>query len=167
MSIIGSARFPGPLMPFHSLLSELSLDDRLTIARFTSSLKYTPFINNKTSVTISSKGEEDYELRLGFLSYDFGDHPTSHLIYGLFARPTSLYSAFQNVSLYVYSYGKSNDTSLYRRYIAEQADKFLDVVSYTFAQTAQTMREDRLDVLLEMQLHTLGNLNYSQELSKF
>ena len=99
-------------------------------------------------------------LRLGFLSYDFNDHPTTHLVEGLFAaiRAGQLRGEvlYEGVELFVYSYGK-DDESEYRRRVIELAHLFRDVVTMSYFEVATAIRADGVDVLFDMQVHTMGN----------
>jgi hypothetical protein len=79
-------------------------------------------------------------LRLGFISFDFNDHPTAHLVEGIFAYTRQIYSDMNRkdncdqissiddnmkcdtstnsqyynvIELYIYNYGK-NDNSVFR-----------------------------------------------------
>lgn len=84
------------------------------------------------------KNKHSKTLRLGFISFDFNDHPTAHLVEGIFAYTRQIYSdmnrndncdqissiddsmkcdtnsQYNNViELYIYNYGK-NDNSVFR-----------------------------------------------------
>ena len=59
-------------------------------------------------------------LRLGYLSYDFNDHPTAHMIEGLIKHHRR-----HRVDGTAYSYGK-HDNSVYRERIEREMDHFVD-----------------------------------------
>lgn len=102
-------------------------------------------------------------MRLGFLSFDFNDHPTSQLLEGFFAVVQN-YSAscsstpnlFCDVQLYAYNYGK-NDNSSYRRRLVELADHFLDTAEKSFEEIEGMIRSHDIDILFDMQVHTKSN----------
>jgi predicted O-linked N-acetylglucosamine transferase (SPINDLY family) len=116
------------MLPFDTLLLPVSLQTRLLIAysasmHISASSSSPPIsrdVNGSTPLaTLSSSGRR--LLRVGLTSYDFNDHPTSHLVEGIFQvlhqrfhHPTTgAAAAQQKYQLIVFSYGK-NDGSTYR-----------------------------------------------------
>jgi hypothetical protein len=85
----------GPLLPFDSLLNEVSLPHRLLIARAYSNhlLRSLPTTTgpttNATATTtrytdINTRSITKPKMKIGFISCDFNDHPTAHLVEGIF-----------------------------------------------------------------------------------
>ena len=223
--------FLGPLLPFDTLMMPLSPFIRLEIATATSlSYLYQPYkskskdkehspehssehssghpseYSTEHSLGYSTEHSLEYRkregvLRLGFISYDFTDHPTAHLIEAIFliiaaaaqkgcninnydigsnnssnSSSNSIYvdvanqqhnrttttqsecktSLFRSVELIVFSYGK-DDNSRYRQSIQALAHKFVDIVLMSFHDAAEVIRTEEIDILLDLQIHTLGS----------
>lgn len=223
--------FLGPLLPFDTLMMPLSPSIRLEIATATSlSYLYQPYQSKSndeehspehssghpseypTEHSLGYSTEHSLEhsledrkregvLRLGFISYDFTDHPTAHLIEAIFliiaaaqkgcninnydigSNNNSSYSSsysiyvdvanqqhnhttttqsecktslFRSVELIVFSYGK-DDNSRYRQSIQALAHKFVDIVQMSFHDAAEVIRTEEIDILLDLQIHTLGS----------
>lgn len=156
----GGAVFEGGLMPFDSLLEELPLSTRLVIAESTSRSVVAARINRDLNATatphlsVDSNSTNPRPLRLGFISFDFNNHPTAHLAEGIY-RFIRGHTSFQPVRLFTYSYGK-NDNSFYRRSIQQLSHRFVDIAELSHDAAAQVIAADEIDILLEMQVHTLG-----------
>ncbi|MEI8366310.1 MAG: tetratricopeptide repeat protein [Parachlamydiaceae bacterium] len=84
------------------------------------------------------------KLTIGYLSYDFQDHATAHLMMGLFRLHNK-----KRFNINVYSYGP-DDQSDYRRQIAENSTKFVDVAALTDAEVAQRIFDDGVDILVDL-----------------
>lgn len=134
---------------------------------------------NKLPVGVSQKLHCSRKLRLGFISFDFNDHPTAHLIDAIFhvvrsfqgnddnsdfssnitvagpANHSNTIHSMQNVELIIFSYGK-DDNSQYRARLQRMAHVFIDVVNYSFQQATEAIRAQQIDILLDLQIHTLG-----------
>ncbi len=159
-SITAQRPFEGPLLPFDTLLLPISLAERLLVATAASSV----YLTAEQAGTAAEFGThaESRALRLGFSSYDFNNHPTAHLVEGIFSeahrlRPECPSSSRRcSVELFVYSYG-FDDNSTYRRSLQSKAHRFVDVSALAHREAAELMRGDRLDVLLDLQMHTLGH----------
>ena len=136
------------LLPFDTLLLPLSLEEKYLVAHC-HSLQIQPaaFLPNQqqdeSDVTghhhrhrpgsSSLKSSRINELRIGFLSYDFNDHPTAHLVEGIFQlvkrwRENQLFSAFRNIKFIIFSYGK-DDSSEYRHRL-QQVGAYLASLFY-------------------------------------
>eukprot|EP00768_Dysnectes_brevis_P003605 gnl/Dysnectes_brevis/2564_a3088_1084.p1 GENE.gnl/Dysnectes_brevis/2564_a3088_1084~~gnl/Dysnectes_brevis/2564_a3088_1084.p1 ORF type:complete len:1094 (+),score=293.61 gnl/Dysnectes_brevis/2564_a3088_1084:42-3284(+) len=92
----------------------------------------------------------DSPLRIGFVSNDFGDHPTSHLLeeaFRLFDRRRT------RVHLYAIN---PDDGSAMRRSLIEGADVFVDLHGRTAVQVARHIYEDRVQVLVTLMGHGQG-----------
>ena len=123
-------------------------------------------------------------LRIGYLSFDFNEHPTAHLVEGLFVhhknsevsiisdeaaarrRPVSFNAssapkalAFQRVvprfQALALSYGK-HDNSTYRAAVQENSHTFVDLVEKGHLEATDAIRRTGTHILLDLQGHTLG-----------
>lgn len=151
--------FLGPLLPFDTLLFHVSLSDKLSIARAAAFTHEYAAQSYKFDLEQSETHSD--ALKIGMISYDFNDHPTTRLIEGIFriVRNFQLNSPnymFKSVLLFVYSYGK-DDNSSYRVTLETLAHRFYNIANFSHQQSATLIMKDKLDILLEMQLHTLGN----------
>ena len=89
--------------------------------------------------------------RLGFLSYDFHEHPVSQLLVDSFEKLDR--EAFE---LVLYSSGRE-DGSVLRQRLIKAACSFVDIRGMSDAQAAQRVRDDGIDVLVDLQGHTRGH----------
>jgi len=93
----------------------------------------------------------DGTLRIGYLGNDFVDHPVGQLVAGLLARHDR--SRF-HVS--AYSWGP-DDSSATRRRIVAGVDTFVDIGSLDHAAAARRIRDDGIDILIDLKGHTQGH----------
>jgi hypothetical protein len=63
---------------------------------------------------------------------------------------------FQNIETIIYNYGK-NDNSLYRQRLEKLPDKFIDFAFLSHIESINIIKKEKLDILLDLQVHTLGN----------
>jgi protein O-GlcNAc transferase len=82
-------------------------------------------------------------IRIGYVSPNFRNHPTSHLMVRLFELHDH-----ERFEVFVYSQGKK-DGSDYRRRIEQACDHFIDVSTATTAQTAERIAGDGIDILVD------------------
>ena len=89
--------------------------------------------------------------RLGWLSYDFHEHPVSQLLVDTFEKLDR--EAFE---LVLYSSGRDDGSALRQRLI-KAACSFVDIRGMSDTQAAQRVRDDGIDVLVDLQGHTRGH----------
>ena len=102
-----------------------------------------------------------------YITADYTDHPTAHLVEGLFVKHdrdlfrVAAYSYGRGMqglpvpSLFVCSRALSpDDESAFRQRIVGLADAFSDMVTFTFKEIAEAIRQDACHILLDMQVHT-------------
>ncbi|NDP42828.1 MAG: tetratricopeptide repeat protein, partial [Aromatoleum sp.] len=89
-------------------------------------------------------------LRIGYLSSDFYDHPTSVLAAGVFEAHDRA-----KVEVFGYSAGP-DDGSDWRARVAASFDRFFDARGATAATLAERIRADGVDVLVDLKGHTDG-----------
>ena len=90
-------------------------------------------------------------LKLGYISHDFNDHPTAHMIEGIF-----VHHRHSKYETYAYSYGK-NDNSVFRKRIVNEVEHFVDIAAVNYQKSANIIHRDQIDVLYDLQCHTRGN----------
>ena len=91
------------------------------------------------------------KLRLGYLSYDFNDHPTAHMVEGLFKHHNRA-----RVEGIAYSYGR-HDRSVFRYRIEQEMDNFINMVEWSHLESSQRIRRDQVHILFDLQCHTRGS----------
>jgi protein O-GlcNAc transferase len=89
-------------------------------------------------------------IRVGYLSSDFRNHATMHLMAGLF-------EAHDRGRFEVFAYDYSNqDSSEYRRRFLNAIEHHVPIHSLTDQQAAERIADDRLDILFDLKLYTGG-----------
>ena len=89
-------------------------------------------------------------LTVGYLSGDFHDHATAHLMLGVFG----LHSR-SKLQIHCYSYGP-DDHSTYRTQIRQQSDQFVDLRELSHIDAARRIYADKVDILVDLKGHTKG-----------
>ncbi|KAG7389404.1 hypothetical protein PHYBOEH_007514 [Phytophthora boehmeriae] len=94
-------------------------------------------------------------MKIGYLSFDFRDHPMGHLTLGLVEQHASLASG---VDTYCYSYGPSSTAAsvYWRRHFEEKCSVFRDLIGLSDLEAAQTIGLDGIDLLVDLMAHTKG-----------
>ena len=93
------------------------------------------------------RGERRHgRLRVGYLSYNFGDHPIGHLLTGFFEA-----HQVTGAELYLYALHKSQrDDNGYRRRIEEAPGTLRDVAALAHGDIARLIRADDIDILIDL-----------------
>lgn len=161
LAVASNYHIMGPILPFTSLLLPLSLQTRLQIAQAINS-----FYNTSSTGTHDMQAgihtENPTTLRIGFISFDFNNHPTAHLVEAIFnataeqRRGASGRMLFSQVQLIIYSYGKQ-DNSTYSFSLRNLADKYNEISLLPYHESINLIERDSLHILLDLQLHTWGN----------
>jgi predicted O-linked N-acetylglucosamine transferase (SPINDLY family) len=155
--------FQGPLLPFDTLLVSMSLESRLIVGKAFSS----NFPSDAGSIVQKFIDKKvGYQLRIGFISYDFNDHPTAHLIEGIFKiiqekrslreKNVSEGNIFDSIYTVIFSYGK-DDGSVYRSILQRTPDEYVDIAAESHLASIAAIQYRNIDILLDMQLFTLGH----------
>lgn len=82
-------------------------------------------------------------IRVGYLSPNFRNHPTSHLMIRLFGLHDR-----EKFEIFTYTWGP-DDGSEYRRIIQKDSDHFTDISEQTFLESAQRIVDDEIDILID------------------
>lgn len=90
-------------------------------------------------------------LRIGYVSADFRDHPTAHLISGLF--PLHNHQRFE---IYVYTLGYPDHSAYYHR-IKTGAEHFVDLTGLNNIEAAARIKADGVQILLDLMGYTTGS----------
>jgi protein O-GlcNAc transferase len=84
------------------------------------------------------------KIRIGYLSNNFGDHPTAHITRRLYDQHDR--SRFE---IFCYSYGE-NDNSCYRKAIQDGCDAFVDIRKFSHVQAAKRINDDGINILVDL-----------------
>jgi protein O-GlcNAc transferase len=103
------------------------------------------------SVEFQHEPHEGDKIRIGYLSSDFHDHATSHLMLGLFGAHDR-----NRFSIYAYSCGP-DDGSDYRRRVAADCDAFVDLSQMDSIAAARRVNADGIDILVDLKGYTRQN----------
>ncbi|EGZ10161.1 hypothetical protein PHYSODRAFT_523651 [Phytophthora sojae] len=87
-------------------------------------------------------------LNVGYLSYDYSDHPTTHLMEGTFATRDR-----DSMNIVAFGYGR-DDGSAFRQRVVESVDKFVDLSTVSFEESAARIRSEHIHIVMDAQGHT-------------
>ena len=87
-------------------------------------------------------------ITIGYLSGNFRDHPTSHLICDMFG-----WHDHKRFQIDCYSYGK-NDGSAFRKMIEKESDRFVDLYNVDSASAAARIHANRVAILVDLNGYT-------------
>ncbi|MHC5673606.1 TIGR03032 family protein [Nostoc sp.] len=90
-------------------------------------------------------------LRIGYLSNDFRNHATSHLIKSLFNLHDQA-----NFEIFAYSFG-TDDNSEYRQHIAANCEHFRDITTLSIEESARQIYDDGIQILIDLKGYTAGS----------
>ncbi|GMS89216.1 hypothetical protein PENTCL1PPCAC_11391, partial [Pristionchus entomophagus] len=144
--------------PHHSMLYPLTHAQRLAIAQKhaqlcidkVSQMKHAPF----TYPARSELGVSKCRLRIGYVSSDFGNHPTSHLM-------QSIPGFHDREKVEVFCYALStNDGTNFRQKLMDEAEHFTDLSTMLDnGKAAEKINEDGIHILINMNGYTKGARN--------
>jgi protein O-GlcNAc transferase len=109
-----------------------------------------PLSNAKTRSTFEVRRQQKNKLTVGYLSADFHDHATAHLMRSLFGRHDR-----EKFEIHCYSYGP-DDNSRYRKQIIEESDQFIDIRGDSHINAARRIYAGAVDILVDLKGHTRG-----------
>jgi protein O-GlcNAc transferase len=92
--------------------------------------------------------KQQERIKIGYLSNDFYDHATMHLLMGVFREHDN-----NQVEFICYSYGK-DDSSEYRKKLIDYSDAFIDVSKLSDYEVAQEIYKAGIDILVDLKGHT-------------
>ena len=92
----------------------------------------------------------DRTLRVGYLSPDFRAHPVGQMLLSLFANHDRRHVA-------VVTYADVRRPDELTRDLKARADEWNDTAGLSDAQLADRIRADRIDILVDLAVHTAGN----------
>jgi protein O-GlcNAc transferase len=104
----------------------------------------------QTNFSFTDRNQSTQKITLGYLSKNFRNHAMAHLMAGLFERHDR-----NRFEVYAYSIGE-DDNSEYRKRIEKGCDKFVDIRNRHHLEAAQTIYNDKVDILIDLMGYTRG-----------
>ena len=138
-------------MPFLNLIRHSDIKMNYEVARAWSREISKRVSNYKIKSTVRCKRNKKEKINIGYLSNNFRNHPTSHLVCGLFKLHNR-----DLFNIYCYSYG-DDDNSSYRAQIQNDCDEFIDIKEMGFSEAAKQIYEDNVDILVDLVGYMKGN----------
>lgn len=139
-----------PVDPFSSLSLPFDPQTQLAIARqhATDKVSRTAALRDKLKAPADPPRDR---LRIGYVSPNFRNHPTSHLMVRLFGLHDR--SRFE---IFTYTWGP-DDGSEYRRRIARDSDQFIDLTDDSYLDSARRIQRDGVHILVDRAGFTRDN----------
>jgi protein O-GlcNAc transferase len=99
----------------------------------------------------SPAGRQYKKITIGYLSYDFRNHPVAHQLFPLFGMHDR--NRFRTVA---YSIGP-DDGSFFRKKIVAGCDDFVDISSQGLSEAVKTIYDHQIDILVDLMGHSHHN----------
>jgi protein O-GlcNAc transferase len=141
--LIGMARGGTRIPPFHLLATAASSADQLTCAQ-----QWAGSIIAKSCDGFRHDVPATGRIRLGYLSGDFHQHATAHLMAELFERHDR--DRFEVIG---YSYGP-DDSSPMRDRLGHAFDRFVDIGTLSHRAAAERIHQDQIGILIDLKGYT-------------
>jgi predicted O-linked N-acetylglucosamine transferase (SPINDLY family) len=110
-----------------------------------------PRVNLQQRVAERLNQQNGHRTRIGMVSFDFHEHPVSQLLVEVLEGLNR-----DDIELSLYASGP-DDKSALRQRIINAADHFVDIRGLSDRQAAQRIRDDGIDVLVDLSGHTRGH----------
>lgn len=130
--------------PFYLLATPATAADQLTCAR----QWIAPTRPSRNCVFEHGPRVEGERIRLGYLSGDFHQHATAHLMAELFERHDR-----GRFEVFAYSYGPDDGSPMRARLVAA-FDRFVDMRAASHRNAAGMIHADRIDILIDLKGYT-------------
>jgi protein O-GlcNAc transferase len=106
---------------------------------------------NATPLSHNRTGRQCRKIAIGYLSYDFRNHPVAHQLHPLFGLHDR--NRFRTVA---FSMGPDDGTP-FRKQIASGCDDFVDIGALGMAEAAHTIHRHNIDILVDLMGHSHHN----------
>lgn len=137
-----------PLSPFHSLTLPLPASLQLEIARREADRISAGLAEIKRRQSFVFPSEKADRIKIGYVSADFRNHPTAHLMRSLFAAHDR-----RHFEIYGYSLRKDDGSGYYSQ-IKADCDHFVDLTDFSNAQAAHRIHQDGIHILVDLMAYT-------------
>lgn len=139
------------IAPFTAMtLADFGPSDLLRVARM-QALTYQAWSERAHELSQSSKVSSAQRLRIGYLSDDFQEHATAYLAASVFERHDR-----NRFEVFAYSTGLDEGGQMRQRLI-QAFEHFVDIRSLGHFEAAQRIRDDAIDILVDLKGYTLGS----------
>ena len=142
---------PAPLPPFKTTFLPFAPELIAAIAQSHGQCIASYMATARQHLALTTLKPTGSRLRVGYVSADFRNHPTAHLISGLFQLHD-----LQRFEIYVYSLGYS-DGSIYYQQTQANAEHFIDLAGMSNAEAASRIKADGVQILLDLMGYTAGS----------
>ncbi|MBW4646455.1 MAG: TIGR03032 family protein [Goleter apudmare HA4340-LM2] len=142
---------PTTIGPFDTLYKPWDRTLLLKIARTHGDNIKEQWASVQTSLNFTHSRSLTGRLRIGYLSNDFRNHATSHLMKSLFSLHNQT-----NFEIFAYSFGV-DDNSAYRQQIAAECEHFHDVTTLSIEENAQQIYDHGINILVDLKGYTAGS----------
>lgn len=139
------------MRPFDHVTSCDDAKENLKIAKANSADIVRKMSGIHTDFDFSGRSPVNPKITIGYLSCDFQNHATAHLMLSLFRQHDR-----DNFNIFTFSHGR-NDGSVYRKKIVEDSDKFFDLEQSSHLEAARTIYGSGVDILIDLKGHTGNN----------
>ncbi|MFC1881553.1 tetratricopeptide repeat protein [Thermodesulfobacteriota bacterium] len=136
--------------PFICMSRQSELSRNLAISKAWSRKITEPLKNLKMPVSLENRRQPKAKITIGYLSCDFHNHATAHLMLSFFGLHDR-----EKFEVRCYSYGPE-DSSKYRHQIMEESDQFIDIRERSHIDAAKRIYADGVDILVDLKGHTQG-----------
>lgn len=133
--------------PFFSVIWSPDPEENLRIARAQSLAIKKSVASIDPKFTFKANHSKK-KITIGYLSSDFYDHATTHLLLNLFSCHDR-----SKFNINVYSYGPNNGNQ-FRKKIETDCDKFCDIGRLSYLDSAKMINKDGVDILIDLKGHT-------------
>jgi protein O-GlcNAc transferase len=137
--------------PFINVTRYADLSRNFAIAKSWSSDITRRVSSLKIHFSFDDKRSCKTRIAVGYLSNDFQNHATAHLMLSLFGLHNR-----DEFDIFCYSYGQ-DDESYYRKRIRRDCDKFVDLRDLRDADAARCIYEDQVDILIDLKAYAGDN----------
>ncbi|MFN6560951.1 MAG: TIGR03032 family protein [Nostoc sp. ChiSLP01] len=144
-------RKPTTIGPFDTLYKPWDRNFLLKIAQTHGENIKAQWASEKQSLNFTHSRSLDGRLRIGYLSNDFRNHATSHLMKSLF----NLHNR-ANFEIFAYSFG-TDDNSEYRQHIVANCEHFQDITTLSTEESARQIYDDGIHILIDLKGYTAGS----------
>ncbi len=139
---------PTPLPPFKSLVMPFAPELHFAIARSQGDFLWSGMMDVRRHLAFAHPVSCLQQLKIGYVSADFRNHPTAHLMRGLFRLHDR-----KRFEIYVYALCKDDNSDYYRQ-IKADAEQFVDLSGMTNADAASRIHRDGIHVLIDLMGYT-------------
>ncbi|WP_445635254.1 protein O-GlcNAc transferase [Nostoc sp. DSM 114161] len=142
---------PTTIGPFDTLYKPWDRNFLLKIAQTHGESIKAQWASEKQFLNFTHSRSLNGRLRIGYLSNDFRNHATSHLMKSLF----NLHNR-GNFEIFAYSFG-GDDNSEYRQHIVANCEHFQDITTLSTEESARQIYDDGIHILVDLKGYTAGS----------